>query len=124
MSETRTPNYRMMTIAAFLAGGLGGGIAVGMNGGLATRAVAQANPPTAPASAAQPAPVAAAGPIDSNIFVNLVRKTVPGVVNVSTAARVRNAYSYYGGRGGPSGNDPFRRFFEDFFGGRGGFPGY
>ena len=59
------------------------------------------------------------GPVDANIFVNLAKKVVPSVVNISTVTTVKTPYH----RGSP--DDQFRRFFEDLFrnqggGGRGG----
>lgn len=57
------------------------------------------------------------GPVDANIFVNLSKKIVPSVVNISTISTVKSPF----GQGTP--DDLFRRFFEDFFrrhGGRGG----
>jgi serine protease Do len=52
--------------------------------------------------------------VDSNIFVNLSKKIVPSVVNISTLSTVKSPY----GAGGP--DDLFRRFFEDFFRRHGG----
>lgn len=61
---------------------------------------------------------ALAAPVDANIFVNLSKKTVPSVVNISTLSTVKSPFA----QGSP--DDLFRRFFEDFFqrhgGGRGG----
>lgn len=57
------------------------------------------------AVAATPPPT----PVDANIFVNLAKKVVPSVVNISTLSTVRGSY----GVGGPE--DLFRKFFEDFF---------
>src|SRR5262245_29241976 len=57
-------------------------------------------------------------PIGANVFVDLAKKIVPSVVNISTLSIVKSLY----GMGGP--DDLFRRFFEDFFrrhgGGNGG----
>ena len=53
---------------------------------------------------------------ETNVYVQLARKVVPSVVNISTLTTVK-APAY------PDGGDPFRRFFEDFFryhGGEGG----
>ncbi len=50
------------------------------------------------------------GPIDANIFVNLAKKTVPSVVNISTLSTVKSPFT----QGTP--DDLFRKFFEDFFG--------
>lgn len=63
-------------------------------------------------------PAATTGPItvDANIFVNLAKKTVPSVVNISTLSTVRRGYG--GGMGGQE--DLFRQFFEDFLRRRGG----
>src|SRR5579885_3006508 len=47
---------------------------------------------------------------DSNIFVNLAKKVVPSVVNISTEKAVKSPFI----QGAP--DDVFRRFFEDFFG--------
>lgn len=61
----------------------------------------------------------ASSPIDPNIFVNLSKKMIPSVVNISTTTRGEKKF----GRGGPGQEDMFRKFFEDFFrnpgGGRG-----
>lgn len=55
-----------------------------------------------------------ANPTDSKGFAELTKKVSPGVVNISTYARPRGF-----GRGGMmNGDDLFRRFFEDFYGGR------
>lgn len=51
---------------------------------------------------------------DVNIFVNLAKKIVPSVVNISTLSTVKTPF----GMGGP--DDLFRRFFEDFFRRHGG----
>jgi serine protease Do len=59
----------------------------------------------------------AAGPVEPNIFVNLSKKAVPSVVNISTLSTVTGPQSPFGG--GPD-SDMFRRFFEDFFRGQGG----
>jgi len=64
-------------------------------------------------SAAYGAPAFAA-PGDANVFVNLSKKVVPSVVNISTFSVVKNPY----GQGSP--DDLFRRFFEDFFQRHGG----
>jgi len=53
-------------------------------------------------------------------FADLVKKVTPGVVNISTYVR-QSRPPMYGGPGGPGGmynDDLFRRFFEEFFGGR------
>jgi serine protease Do len=52
------------------------------------------------------------GPVDANIFVNLSKKIVPSVVNISTVTTVKG-----GGNGMYPGNqdDLFRKFFEEFF---------
>lgn len=69
-----------------------------------------------------PAPQAIAGPtipgFDANIFVNLSKKVVPSVVNISTFTTTK-------GRGAPlSPEDFFHRFFEDMYRqGRPGGPG-
>ncbi|MEK6579837.1 MAG: Do family serine endopeptidase [Bdellovibrionota bacterium] len=54
------------------------------------------------------------GPVDSNIFVNLSKKLVPSVVNISTLSTIKSPYM----KGAP--DDLFRRFFEDFFRQHGG----
>ena len=57
------------------------------------------------------------GQMAPNIFVDLAKKVVPSVVNISTLSTVKSPYV----QGAP--DDLFRRFFEDFFrrhGGRGG----
>jgi serine protease Do len=56
-----------------------------------------------------------------NVYVELARKVVPSVVNISTLTAIKS--SPYGGSADPQ--DPFRRFFEDFFKyhGGGGMPG-
>ncbi|RYZ69199.1 MAG: hypothetical protein EOP09_08100, partial [Proteobacteria bacterium] len=68
------------------------------------------------------APLAPQAPVsspitDPNIFVNLSKKVVPSVVNISTLARTR---AVRGGGGNGSQEELFRRFFEDFFQGPGG----
>ncbi len=68
------------------------------------------------------APLAPAAPSvfpanDPNIFVNLSKKTVPSVVNISTLAKGRAVRE---SGGGGSQEELFRRFFEDFFQGPGG----
>lgn len=57
------------------------------------------------------------GPVDANIFVNLSKKIVPSVVNISTVTTVKG-----GGNGMYPGNpdDLFRKFFEEFFRNHGG----
>ncbi|NDF15910.1 hypothetical protein EB061_11410, partial [bacterium] len=52
-------------------------------------------------------------------YVELARKCGPGVVNISTFARPK-IQRPLGPRSpfGPSPEDPFRFFYEDFFGGR------
>lgn len=56
--------------------------------------------------------------LDANIFVNLSKKIVPSVVNISTFSTVKSPYSQN------SPDDLFRKFFEDFLrrhgGGNGG----
>lgn len=54
------------------------------------------------------------GPVDANIFVNLSKKIVPSVVNISTVSTVKSPFA----QGSP--DDLFRRFFEDFFRRHGG----
>ncbi len=51
----------------------------------------------------------AGGQIDANIFVNLSKKAVPSVVNISTLTTVKNNPYMQG-----SPEDMFRKFFEDF----------
>jgi S1-C subfamily serine protease len=63
-------------------------------------------------------PGVAAPPLDTNIFVNLAKKIVPSVVNISTSKTVKSPL----GQG--SGDDIFRRFFEDLLGPGGGGPQY
>ena len=58
----------------------------------------------------------------SPIFVNLAKKMVPSVVNISTVTTMK---APLGGGGGGAPDDVFRKFFEDFFkhhggGGQGG----
>ena len=48
-------------------------------------------------------------------FADLVKKVIPGVVNISTYARPR--FQQYG-YGSDAQSELFRRFFEEFFGGR------
>jgi serine protease Do len=56
-------------------------------------------------------------PVDANIFVNLAKKVVPSVVNISTSKTFKSPL----GQGAP--DDLYRRFFEDFLGpGFGGGP--
>ena len=50
-----------------------------------------------------------ASPNEQNIYVNLAKKVVPSVVNISTLSTVKSPY-VQGGDG-----DLFRRFFEEFF---------
>ncbi len=50
------------------------------------------------------------GPVDANIFVNLSKKVVPSVVNISTATTLK---SQTPGLNSPE--DMFKRFFGDFF---------
>jgi serine protease Do len=65
-----------------------------------------------PAYAAASVSASAVG--DPNVFVNLSRKIVPSVVNISTLSTVKSPF-------GPGGaDDLFRRFFEDFFRRHGG----
>lgn len=61
-----------------------------------------------------------AGAFDEKTFVNVAKKVMPSVVNISTTSTVKVPY----GAPGPSG-DLFRRFFDDFFrnGGRSAPPG-
>ncbi len=78
------------------------------------------NPGTASAAAtASPPPAAVStltpGVNDPNIFVNLAKKIVPSVVNISTLTKVKGA-----GGGGAGQDELFRRFFEDFFRQHGG----
>src|SRR4051812_33744906 len=74
MTHTRTSFLSLTTISAFIAacgaGGIGGAVVATLGAGSGSHAMesAIAAPTTAPA----PLP---AGPIDSNIFVNLARKT-------------------------------------------------
>lgn len=72
--------------------------------------------------AVTPLAQAASGPTADRGFADLAKKVSPAVVNISTFARPR-----MGGRSGMmSGEDLFRRFFEEFYGGRmppGGRPG-
>lgn len=56
-------------------------------------------------------------PVDSNVFVHLSKKVVPSVVNITTLSTVRAPQ--WGGGGG---DDPIRRFFEDFYRFYGGRP--
>src|SRR5690348_15664480 len=51
--------------------------------------------------------------VNPNLFVDLAKKAMPSVVNISTLSTVQIPYGY----GSP--DDLFRRFFEDFFGRRG-----
>ncbi len=61
-------------------------------------------------------PALSAAP-ESNVYVQLAKKAVPSVVNISTLTVVKQPA--YGGNEG----DPFRRFFEDYFRFHGGMPG-
>lgn len=56
-----------------------------------------------------------------NIFVELAKKAVPSVVNISTTTLAKGGAGPRYGR--PPGGDLFRRFFEDFFGQQYGGPG-
>jgi len=58
-----------------------------------------------------------AGESESNVYVQLAKKAIPSVVNISTLTTIKQQ-QYSGGQG-----DPFRRFFEDFFRYHGGMPG-
>lgn len=60
---------------------------------------------------------AQAGEIENNVYVQLAKKAVPSVVNISTLSTIR-PQPYSGNQG-----DPFRRFFEDYFRYHGGMPG-
>jgi serine protease Do len=52
-------------------------------------------------------------------FADLVKRVIPGVVNISTYARPRIQPGYGYRQGGPHNqNELFQRFFEEFFGGR------
>lgn len=54
-------------------------------------------------------------------FADLVKRVGPGVVNISTYARQKMRQPMYGGQGGQGGmqnDETFRRFYEEFFGGR------
>jgi serine protease Do len=77
--------------------------------------------PLPQSSAQQPGqqPGEAALPINPNIFVQLSKKVVPSVVNISSSKTVRSSM----GQGSP--DDLYRKFFEEFFGpgfGGGQFP--
>jgi len=91
-----------MLISALLSGCSGGG---------RTEAVSTAY--------AQEAAVSVAA--GQNVYVELARKVVPSVVNISTLTAIKS--SQLGGGVAPQ--DPFRRFFEDYFKhhGGGGIPG-
>lgn len=56
-------------------------------------------------------------------YADLAKKVMPGVVNISTFVRPKMLGPRFGqvGPGGIPG-DPFQRFFEEFFGGRGRMP--
>jgi len=58
-----------------------------------------------------------AGESDGNIYVQLAKKVIPSVVNISTLTTIKSQ-GYGAGQG-----DPFRKFFEDFFRYHGGMPG-
>jgi serine protease Do len=58
-------------------------------------------------------------PSGQNVYVELARKVVPSVVNISTLTAIKPS-PYGGGGAGPQ--DPFRKFFEDFFKYHGGGP--
>jgi serine protease Do len=55
--------------------------------------------------------------VDANIFVNLSKKIVPSVVNISTTMTVKQQG---GGLNPGSPDDLFRKFFEDYFHNHGG----
>ncbi|KMP11665.1 hypothetical protein UZ36_03800 [Candidatus Nitromaritima sp. SCGC AAA799-C22] len=60
-------------------------------------------------------------PLTSNIFVDIAKKQNPAVVNVSMKARARNhsrAPLPPGSPGSPDQRDPFRDFYDRFFGER------
>lgn len=58
---------------------------------------------------------AGSGEHANNVYVNLAKRVVPSVVNISTLTTVKSS-------GFPGGGDPFRKFFEDFFRYHGGMP--
>ena len=60
----------------------------------------------------------AQGPSLDRGFADLVKRVIPGVVNISTYARPRMVPGYGYPMGGQ--NELFQRFYEDFFGGVGG----
>jgi len=60
------------------------------------------------------APGAPGLPADGNLFVDLAKRVVPSVVNISTVTRAKGPRR----RGVP--DDMFRKFFDDFFRQRGG----
>lgn len=55
--------------------------------------------------------------LPANLFIELAKKVVPSVVNISTLTMAKSTDMPEGG------DDPFRKFFEDFFGGNGMGPG-
>lgn len=73
--------------------------------------VATSSAPGGNAAATASAPVLSGDP---NVFVNLAKKVVPSVVNISTLSTMKTPNF----QGGP--DDLFRRFFEDFFRRHGG----
>lgn len=84
-------------------------ISVGLGAGVLFSGVFKEPPPHTSSYAPQHAQ-AASVPGDPNLFVDLAKKVVPSVVNISTTTVLR------GGQG-PGGNprDFFRKFFEDYF---------
>lgn len=90
-----------------------GTVSVGLGIYLASSAGSKSGAMGAPQ---QPAPPAAEPGTSSNVFVNLSKKVVPSVVNISTLSTVKSPY----GMGGP--DDLFRQFFEEFFRRHGGAP--
>lgn len=118
----RYPSRQLQGLAAVAgAFALGVGATVGISsfhGGRSgipeASASGAAAAPATPLEAAGSVPSAAA-PIDStNIFVNLAKKAIPAVVNISTSKLIRSPFV----QGAP--DDLFRRLFQDFFQGQGG----
>lgn len=67
----------------------------------------------------------AAQPLSSNLFVDIAKKLNPAVVNVSTKSKRENAHRNFGSPGGSRPGpgqgrspDPFRDFYDRFFGER------
>ncbi len=103
MSQRRMTTKSGVIAAGFLA------VTVIQLGGCLPSEVGPASRALAREVVPQAAPSAALDAASPNVYVELARRVVPSVVNISTLTAVRQ--SPYAG----SPQDPFRKFFEDFF---------